>query len=196
MDVLRKCCPVFYLIVMRISTCTYSSFLNLRILKLPLFVLLLSVQPAFSQRFEGKIIRILKGDTFIFLAGTEMLTVRMLGVEAPERDQPFSREAAQFLSKYLNKDAVAELNGTDRDDRYIGILYVNGKDINLLSLRGGYSWHNKRYSSDKKYAEAEEYAQKNKLNIWSMPKPIAPWVWRQKHSGFTDREQEVVTSDR
>jgi micrococcal nuclease len=159
-------------------------------------VLTVWCQPSFSQKIEGKIIRILNGDTFIFLAGADLYTVRMLGIDAPERDQPFSREATQFLSKYLNKDAIAELNGTDRDDRSVGILYVNGKDINLLSIRGGYSWHNKRYSADKKYAEAEKYAQKNKLNIWSMPKPIPPWVWRQRHSGFTDREQELVTSDR
>ena len=140
----------------------------------------------YSQKFEGTIIRIIDGDTFVFLTKTGSLTVRMLGIDAPERDQPFSRESSEFLSGYLNKEAVTKVNGTDKDDRAVGTLFVNGRDINLLSIRGGFSWHYKRYSSDKDYASAEEYAQRNKLRIWSLPNPIPPWTWRQRRASYTE----------
>ena len=138
----------------------------------------------YSQKYEGKIVRIIDGDTYIFLTETGSFIVRMLGIDAPERDQPFSRESSEFLSKYLDKDAVTRVNGTDRDERRMGTLFVNGRNINLLLIREGYAWHYKRYSSDKDYALAEEYAQKNKLHIWSMPNPIAPWTWRQRRQSY------------
>jgi micrococcal nuclease len=147
-----------------------------------------------AQKYEGTIIRVIDGDTFIFLTKTGSLVVRMLGIDAPERDQPFSRESAQFLSKYLNKEAVAEINGTDKDDRYVGTLFVNGRNVNLLSIKEGFAWHYKRYSSDKDYAEAEEYAQKNKLNIWSLPNPIPPWTWRLRHTSYLEKEQDYKNS--
>lgn len=152
-----------------------------------LLIRMLSVSCAFSQKVEGTIIRIIDGDTYIFLTKTGSITVRMLGIDAPEKDQPYSRESAEFLSKYLNKEAVTKINGTDREDRSVGTLIVSGKDINLLSIKGGFSWHYKRYSSDKEYAAAEEYAQRNKLNIWSLPNPIPPWTWRQRKLSYVER---------
>ena len=140
----------------------------------------------YSQKYEGTIIRVIDGDTYVFLTKTGSFTVRMLGIDAPERDQPFSKESSEFLSEYLNKEAITKVNGTDKDDRNVGTLFVNGRDINLLSIRGGYAWHYKRYSADRDYAAAEEYAQRNKLRIWSLPNPIPPWTWRQRRAGYSE----------
>jgi endonuclease YncB( thermonuclease family) len=132
-----------------------------------------------AQSYNGTVIRVIDGDTFVFQTEDGSFTVRMYGIDAPERDQPFSEESAEFLSKYLHKDAVFKANGTDRYGRRLGTLFIDGKDVNLLSLKGGYSWHFKRYSSDQQYANAEEYARKNKIGLWALPNPIPPWEWRQ-----------------
>jgi micrococcal nuclease len=158
----------------------------LKILFTCCFIVIFSIK-GFSQKYEGTIIRVIDGDTYVFLTMTGSFTVRMLGIDAPERDQPFSRESSEFLSSYLNKKAITIVNGTDKDDRSVGTLFVNGKDINLLSLKGGYSWHYKRYSADKDYAAAEEYAQRNKLKIWSLPNPIPPWSWRQRKTSYSEK---------
>jgi endonuclease YncB( thermonuclease family) len=76
----------------------------------------------------------------------------MYGTDAPERDQPFSKESADFLKQYLNKDAVTKINGTDRYKRRLGTLYVDGQDINLLTIKNGCAWHFKRYSSNLEYS--------------------------------------------
>lgn len=157
-------------------------------LKIPfvlILILLLSFN-GFSQKYEGTIIRVIDGDTYIFLTSSGSFTVRMLGIDAPERDQPFSKESSEFLSQYLNKQAVTNVNGTDKDERSVGTLFVNGRNINLLSIKAGCAWHYKRYSDNKDYAAAEEYAQRNKLKIWSLPNPIAPWTWRQRRSAYID----------
>jgi endonuclease YncB( thermonuclease family) len=135
----------------------------------------------YSQSYSGTIIRVVDGDTYIFQTEEGSFTVRMQGTDAPERDQPFSKESAEFLSNYLHKDAVIKINGTDRYRRRLGTLFIDGQDINLISIKGGYSWHFKRYSSDQQYASAEESARKNKLGLWSLPNSIAPWNWRKEN---------------
>jgi endonuclease YncB( thermonuclease family) len=59
-------------------------------------------------------------------------------------------------------------------------LYVNKQDINLLSVRQGFAWQYKQYSSDKKYLVAEKLARKRKRGLWAVPDPLPPWEWRKK----------------
>ena len=157
----------------------------LRIICILICIIFLSLK-GYSQVYKGTIIRVIDGDTYVFLTSNGSFIVRMYGIDAPERDQPYSKESSEFLSKYLNNEATTKVNGTDKDDRSVGTLLVNGRDINLLSIKGGFSWHFKRYSSDKDYADAEEYAKRNKLRIWSLPNPIPPWTWRQRRDRFTE----------
>jgi micrococcal nuclease len=157
----------------------------LRIICILICIIFLNLKLS-SQAYEGTIIRVIDGDTYVFLTSNGSFIVRMYGIDAPERDQPYSKESSEFLSKYLNNEAITKVNGTDKDDRSVGTLLVNGRDINLLSIKGGFSWHYKRYSSDKDYAAAEEYAKRNKLRIWSLPNPIPPWTWRQRRARYTE----------
>jgi endonuclease YncB( thermonuclease family) len=115
-------------------------------------------------------IRVIDGDTFVFQTDEGSLKVRMFGTNAPERDQPFSKESADFLTQYLDKEATIKASGVDRYSRTLGVLYVDGKDINLLSIKNGYAWHFKRYNNEISYAQAEEYAKNNRY-------PVPPWKW-------------------
>jgi micrococcal nuclease len=133
----------------------------------------------FSQSFSGTIIRVIDGDTYTFQTEFGSFIVRMQGTDAPERDQPYSKESADFLKQYLNNDAITKVNGTDRYGRRLGTLFIKDEDINLLSIKGGYAWHFKRYSSDQEYASAELYARKYKLGLWNLPNPVPPWNWRK-----------------
>jgi micrococcal nuclease len=145
-----------------------------------LLAFLLLIEIGYSQSYTGSVIRVIDGDTFVFQAPEGSFKVRTLGTDAPERDQPYSRESAEFLSKYLNREAVIKISGTDRYGRRIGILFVKGKDINLLSIKNGCSWHYKKYSKDPSYAKAEIYARKHKIGLWRLPDPVPPAMWRKK----------------
>ncbi|MCC6448526.1 MAG: thermonuclease family protein, partial [Chitinophagaceae bacterium] len=46
-------------------------------------------------------------------------------------------------------------------------------------VRNGLAWHFKKYSTSKVYAALEMQARKQKIGVWSMPNPIAPWEWRR-----------------
>ena len=68
---------------------------------------LASTGPASAAPKEetGRVVRVVDGDTYDVLAGGVVYRVRLLGVDAPEQDQPFGHQAA---------DSVARLLGTKR----------------------------------------------------------------------------------
>ena len=103
----------------------------------------------------------------------------MNGIDAPEHNQPYGKESTEFLDKYLFKNATIKTNGVDRYGRTIATLFINGQDINLLSIKSGSSWHFKKYSSDVDFANAEIDARNKKIGLWSLSNPIPPWEWRK-----------------
>ncbi len=145
------------------------------------FALLLSLLITFqgySQTYKGKIIKVVDGDTYFFQTGNRILKVRSFGIDAPEGNQPFGKESAEFLSKYIHREAMLVTHSHDQYKRTLGTLFTDGQDINLLAVKDGYAWHYKRHLDDRRYAAAQEYARKNRLGLWKMPNPIAPWNWR------------------
>ena len=148
------------------------------------FLLILTVIGS-AQSYNGIIIRVIDGDTYVFQTEEGSFIVRMYGIDAPERNQPFSEESTKFLSTYLYKEAITKVNGTDRYGRRIGTLYFADQDINMLSIKNGFSWHYKHYSKDKEYADAEEYASRKKIGLWELDNPVPPCEWRQNKSNHT-----------
>jgi len=74
----------------------------------------------------------------------------------------------------------------DRWERLIGIVKLDGEDVNLHMLNRGMAWHYKRYADEQtpndrsRYANAEEAAQKSRLGLWSDTSPVPPWEWRKR----------------
>jgi len=46
-------------------------------------------------------------------------------------------------------------------------------------LREGMAWHYKKYNQDADLAHLEVIARKNKVGLWGMREPVAPWDWRR-----------------
>jgi len=144
-----------------------------------ILILIFIIVIGYPQSYNGIIIRVIDGDTYVFQTEEGSFIVRMYGIDAPERNQPFSVESTEFLSNYLHKDAITGVSSTDRYGRRIGILFIDGQDINMLSIKRGFSWHYKQYSKDKEYTKTEKYARRKKLGLWGLDKPVPPWEWRQ-----------------
>nr|WP_294903253.1 thermonuclease family protein [uncultured Lacibacter sp.] len=153
-------------------------FVLLSFLLLPL----LAFTPPPVYTLKGKAVRIIDGDTFDLLVGTTTHRIRLAGIDAPEKKQDFSNASKDLLAA-LCKDQVLTVVVTDvdRNKRKIAEVYTQQKIwINKELISKGMAWHFKQYSSSKELAEAELLARKQKIGLWSVKNPVAPWDWRKK----------------
>ena len=129
----------------------------------------------FSCSREGKITRVIDGDTFIFDYHTR---VRMSNIDAPELSQPFGQESKIFLKQYEGKRGTIKTMGKDKYGRTLAVLYVDNENINLLSVNRGFAW--KFICHDAIYQRAQNYAQDHKLGLWAND-AIEPCKWRKRY---------------
>jgi len=137
---------------------------------------------------SGKVVVIADGDTIQLRAGEQVtarmegpVTVRLEGIDAPERGQPFGDQSRRHLSELTyGKEATVEVLGTDQFDRTLGIVRVEGEDINNAMVRDGFAW---RYlhSDSQELARLESEARQQKRGLWRDREPTPPWVWRREH---------------
>jgi endonuclease YncB( thermonuclease family) len=108
-------------------------------------VLILLVLPAISFAGQFKVTRVVDGDTIKVSGSGSTITVRLVGIDAPETSkrknepgQPFSQKSTKHLaSLVLNKSVVVKSYGTDRYGRTLGVVFVEGKNVNLEMVKVG-----------------------------------------------------------
>jgi endonuclease YncB( thermonuclease family) len=171
----------------------------MRLGKVSLLVLLLTLQACFIQPseskplnyshlvFTAKVIRILDGDTMEVLYQNQPLKIRLAHIDCPEKrgSQPFGYKAKQALSDLCFGQMVSvQGQKYDRYKRLIAVIINNKKQVvNQEMIKQGMAWHFKKYSSDPVYAQLEITARKNKVGLWQEADAIAPWEWRgAKHA--------------
>jgi len=141
-----------------------------------------------SSPLQGRVIAVADGDTVTVLdAQQQRHRVRLLGIDAPERNQPFGAESGAYLrGMLLQQEVQVAFAKTDRHGRLVGTVRLHGQDVNLKLLRAGLAWHHKQYASDQwwldrwRYARAERQAQREQRGLWADPDPLPPWTYRQQ----------------
>lgn len=140
--------------------------------------------------FTGNVVGVADGDTITVLDTDKVQhKVRLTGIDAPEKKQPFGNRSKQSLSDMVfNKTVVVGTVKRDRYGRELGKVLVGGRDVNLEQVRTGMAWHYKAYKrtqpvTDRQaYADAENAAKAAKHGLWLDADPIPPWKWR--HSKY------------
>lgn len=91
-----------------------------------LVALVLISVAAQAEILEGKVVRIVDGDTLVLLdASNTQHRVRLAGIDTPERGQPFGRRASHNLTRLAgNKPARLEWYKRDRWTLLISTVWV------------------------------------------------------------------------
>jgi micrococcal nuclease len=137
-----------------------------------------------STRLVGQVVKIVDGDTYDLLTPDhQVYRIRMNGIDAPEKGQPFWQKAKDWLGQLCYKQNIrVQWYSKDRNGRYIADGYLpDGRSLSLEMIKAGYAWHFKKYSSDTVLSEAEIKARQNKTGLWADPNPEAPWDKRARH---------------
>lgn len=155
-----------------------------------LFAALLWRSASLADEISGLVISVSDGDTLkILTAEVEQVTVRLSGIDAPEKAQAFGNASKKALVAAAHKkQAIVHWDKRDRYGRIVGRVMVDGQDVNLQQIVAGLAWHYKRYESEQPpeeraaYAQAEEAARAAGAGLWADPEPVPPWEFRKKDS--------------
>jgi micrococcal nuclease len=114
--------------------------------------------------------------------GKTRIKARLYGIDCPELNQPQGKQAGDALRNLILADTVlVQEFGKDRYNRLIVDIWHNSIAVNQWLVQQGYCyWYQKYAPASTSLAQAQAYAQKNKLGIWSDSTRVAPWEWRSK----------------
>lgn len=147
----------------------------------------LSPSPSLAQRLVGEVVGVSDGDTVTVLDTSKaQYKIRLAGIDAPEKSQPFGNRSRQNLATLVfRKQVLVEWSKYDRYGRIVGKVFVNGRDASLEQVASGLAWHYKAYQREQSredqavYAAAEEAARRKRLGLWRDPTPTPPWDFRR-----------------
>lgn len=134
-----------------------------------------------SGEITGAVVRVIDGDTYdLMQTDNNPVRIRLAGIDCPERAQDFYQAAKKRLGEICrNKPVVVRYTSRDRNGRIVGHTYLeDGTWVNAQLVREGLAWHFLRYSKDTNLSAAELAARAARMNIWSVPDPVAPWDYR------------------
>lgn len=113
--------------------------------------------------------------------------MRIAGIDAPERTQPFADVSRKALRNAIDRrDVRIETIKIDVFGRLVGHVFVDGDDVGLSQLEAGLAWHFARYDADLRpaqrvrYAQAQALAKTRRAGLWRQSDPLAPWLFRKQ----------------
>ncbi|HAX5537107.1 TPA: thermonuclease family protein [Escherichia coli] len=137
-----------------------------------------------NREIQGKVIRVLDGDTIEVLQDKKPVRIRLANIDAPEKKQAFGRWSANQLKALLAAQSVTvTYTQTDRYGRIIGRVFTtNGTDASRFMVQSGAAWVYERYNVDESLPALQREAQEQKRGLWADANPVPPWEWRYKHN--------------
>ncbi len=152
---------------------------------------------ALAEIIEGRVVGVSDGDTITVLDRDQrQVKIRLSGIDAPEKAQPYGQRSKQNLSQLLfNKEVRVEWHKRDKYKRTIGKVWVqpvdcdactHSLDANFAQLTAGMAWWYRQYAKEqpvedqKHYSAAEAEAQDRRIGLWADPNPMPPWEWRHR----------------
>lgn len=94
---------------------------------------------------SGVVTQVTDGDTIT----VDGRNVRLQGIDAPERDQPYGSQASIALrSAVQGRRVCLEVREIDQYGRLVAVVYQDDRNINRWLVRQGHVWEYDRYSDD------------------------------------------------
>ncbi len=149
-----------------------------------LIALSISVQ---AETLSGVVVGLADGDTLTVLdADRQQHKIRLSGIDAPEKAQPFGDRSKLHLSNLtFQKNVQVEWHKMDRYGRIVGKVIVDGVDVNLEQVKAGMAWWYRDYAKEQSkedrslYEHHELMAKLHRTGLWNDKNPTPPWDWRK-----------------
>ena len=133
--------------------------------------------------FTGAVISVQDGDTLTVLHQDRIVRVRLSGVDAPEKSQPFGAEAHSFTAD-LALGSTVNIIG-EKIDRYgrvvATVILAGGRNLNHEIVAAGLAWWYREFAPHNLTLEGlESDARNRRRGLWGAAGQVPPWEWRKQ----------------
>lgn len=135
-----------------------------------------------GDTFHGRIVRggPLRG---VKIIRDSLVSVRLEGVDAPEKDQPWGAKAREALVTMVEGDTVlVEIVARDAFRRVVGRVRQGSRDVNAALVEQGHAWMFRKYTDSRLLDSLEGSARQQRRGLWAAGSgaPVPPWEWRRR----------------
>ena len=150
--------------------------------------------PHFSFAGPFKVVGVYDGDTIKIIENGKEITIRLVGIDAPEIShkqdlpgQPFCLKAKEYLSSMvLDQTVRIKFYGKEASGKSLGEIFAEKVNINIEMLHAGlaevYRGTPASNLEISTYRDAERKAKEAVKGIWELrDQYFSPWDWREMH---------------
>ena len=154
------------------------------------------------SRFSGVVTEIEDGDTaFVTMANGDVREVRLFGIDTNEKRQQGGDEQTKALSDMVMGKRVAVGDyGKGFFGRTLGVIYLNGEDMNRRMLSEGKAWYSHKYAEDmpqdmqNSYVTALNAAFSGKKAQWDGRPRVSPSAFKRMKNQI-ERERKRLEEE-
>lgn len=165
------------------------------------FAVLTSAQSSKEYTLKAEVVGVVDGDTITVMdKSARQITVRLAGIDAPEKQQDFGDVAKSKLTELIYGKKVAVIvYKQDRYGRSVGKILIDGKDINLLMVELGLAWQYKEYEDEQPetdqqiYANADKKARDGLYGLWKQSNAVKPSDFRKQEQEKAEAARQSIT---
>src|SRR6476646_2132479 len=122
-----------------------------------------------AESFTGPVVAIADGDTITVMRDGAPERVRLHGIDAPEKKQPFFQQAKAYVADLtFQKTVTVRVKDRDRWHRTVGeVILPDHRLLNHEVVRAGYAWWFRKYAKgDDVLQSLEDEARTAKIGLW------------------------------
>ncbi|VAW86543.1 hypothetical protein MNBD_GAMMA18-475 [hydrothermal vent metagenome] len=146
-----------------------------------LFLVISAAQTVNAEPYKATVVQVWDGDSIVVSTVTGPQQIRIFGIDAPEKGQPYGTEAKRYLERWLkNQQVTIEPLEQDSYQRTIANVTQQQRSVADRLVERGFAWVYRRYNSSSELIKKEARAKRERRGLWQNSQPTPPWLWRQK----------------
>ena len=148
-----------------------------------IILLLLLTTSAYAE--PARVVRVIDGDTIEVILSGKTQSIRLYGIDSPEKRQAFGLAAKDFVEVMVKGKMVdvIPVGSKDRYERPVAIVNLGTQNLQEQLLLAGYAWVYPQYcrkSFCTAWSKLQGISAGNRVGLWSSPVPVEPWKWRKQ----------------
>ena len=143
-----------------------------------------------AQDYQVQVLRVIDGDSVRVRMDGEEHSVRMYGIDAPEKRQSGGATAHSYLEQIVRSERHWRLHvlDVDRYQRLVGLLYPeDGRptvSANHEMVRSGWAyWYREYGGAEWGFDRVERQARDERAGLWQDEDAMRPWDYRRMKRG-------------